>query len=258
MDVDSIISSLKQQAAFCSAEQLQEMQQLMASMQLAAHRQQAQAQVPGAVDRDLDNGAASATTGAAAAAATPTSNKTPSSNIPGRSIPTGNWNSGGMSACREKMTRSPSTKRANEIGAEQSRKSSKANHTLWPNDFEEEIEKSRDLKDKLSDFGGQLSDYGDNLKQMKLEKYRYATSRLAGALVKESDAAAGTLIVLVKKKSLSMRELLGKWQDFQDTYGSNQEVGAVHSAGPVWTVKCKCVKTVLQRSTESRHGQAGR
>ena len=130
-----------------------------------------------------------------------------------------------MSAGTEERTRSQSTKRANETGAEQSSKSSKANHTPWQDEHEEEIGKRRDLQDKMSDSGDQLSDYGDNVKDIKLEleKYRCATARLAEALVEENNAAAGTLTFLVKEKSLSMRELLSKWQVSRDTYGSNNK-----------------------------------
>lgn len=39
-----------------------------------------------------------------------------------------------------------------------------------------------------------------------------------------------------------MRKLFGKWNNFQDTYGVKIKATAVQSAGPMWTIKCKCQK----------------
>lgn len=63
---------------------------------------------------------------------------------------------------------------------------------------------------------------------------RYGVARLSELAIKMADLESVIDVTLVKKKRLSMTELFGKWQNFQETIASKNEMILVANAGPVW------------------------
>ena len=176
--VDSSIEATKKSAAYCTEEQWKSMQDLMAAM-----KAQRAAATP------VPNEAA------AAAVNVPTSSSTPTSST---------GNSGGMSFAfggdtkvdMGGLSRSPSAKRAGEAtDQDKPAKLKGAQCTAWQKELEGESGKRRDLKDTVPDMEESIYDV-----KQELDKYRYATTGLAEALVKENDAASGTQVVLVKRR----------------------------------------------------------
>lgn len=70
-------------------------------------------------------------------------------------------------------------------------------------------------------------------------KLQYTTVQVTEALSKDSEQRAGRLVLIIKKKALTMSDFYGKWKEFQCRLGAIIEIQEIYSAGPIWGVKTK-------------------
>jgi len=104
----------------------------------------------------------------------------------------------------------------------------------WRDAVNEESEKRRDLKEEVR----AVEDEVQTLQHIT-DKLKWTTIRITESLIKDAEVIAGRLILIVKKKQLSMREFYSKYKDFQKTMGQKSEVQEIYSQGPIWGVKVK-------------------
>ena len=266
--IDNALNAVKETAAYCTPEQHQQMQDLLMAMQEQQKEMQKkdvelqrkadltkQEYLQDLQEQSRAGTAAAASAAAAAPAAAASSNKQwPNPLLAMQSgmakpVPTDGFDVENkapktpdiLKTNGKERDRSSSAKRHGDgdEGKASGPKQYKAGNNYFEQELEEEIEKRRQLKDNLEDMQ-------DDIKIMKyeMEKCRYTTVRIMEALGREADSESGTLILLIKKKGTTMRELFSKWQEFQEHFADKKEVIQVLSAGPVWTIKTKCTGQV--------------
>ena len=105
----------------------------------------------------------------------------------------------------------------------------------WKDELEDEAEKRREFKDQFRSIDREVVDLKD-----LTERLRCATFQGTQVLSKDAEQAAGRLILIIKRKQLSMRQFYGKWKVFQQRLGTRVEINESHSACPIWGIKTKC------------------
>ena len=101
--------------------------------------------------------------------------------------------------------------------------------------MDERLDEERKKRWKIEDDVEALRRGVDHL-QIKVDKTAKALGKVLGTMQREAELKDSKVIMIVKKKAMSMREFYTSFEKFQEFLAKDEKVLEIASAGPLWQV----------------------